>query len=130
MADPDVLHALRVEEEKLANRLAAVRNAITGLEEAETSARDGIRASDFRGMKIVEAVAKYFDLTKKKSAHLYDDVMPALLRGGADLGEKPERHPRNLKIAVRMNSKPHHRLAYDENTDVVSLRSQKGQKTA
>lgn len=99
--------------------LDALDRAIGALQ--QISDGSSVTSDNYVNMQKVNAVVKY--LNKRGSpANLYSDVLPALRAGGCDLGRDPERHARNLKIAVRMNSKPGNKLAYDERTETVTVR--------
>lgn len=77
--------------------------------------------NDYEGMPLVKAVSKYLNGRGKPAK--FDEILDALRRGGADLGNE-NRQDRNLKIAIRMNSKKKdHPLSYDEPTGIVGLRN-------
>lgn len=129
MADPaapstSASDLLRAEIEELERKLARKKHIYTQLREDEHEDSTGISVSptEFSQMEKVDAVVKYL-MRLNRPAHLYNEILPALERGGCELGKDKDRHPRNLKIAVRMNSKHSgHQLSYDEKTEMVSLR--------
>lgn len=133
MTEPSPLAVLRDEKKKLTRELEALDQAISALESVSSvpERRQNlvqIRGNEFQGMRLAAAVAKYLSLTPHHSAHL-DEILPALLAGGANLGKEEDRYARTLRIAVRMNSKlSHHPLVYNDETRTVSLRHTKKEK--
>jgi hypothetical protein len=126
---PSALEVLAGEIAELENQLAGKKRAYAELAKLSGStSTPGLHISPttFEGMKIAEAVAKYLRMVSRPAS--LEEVKEALARGGADLGKETERYARNLKIAVRMNSQPKHALSYNEEQDVVALRSQKVNK--
>jgi hypothetical protein len=127
MAEPNALDVLIAEEERLMKRLDAVRMAKKPLEELDSQPEPArlpvglqIRPNDFVNMKKEQAVAKLLGMLGRPATLV--EMLPLLERGGCDLGKQKDRYLRNLKIAVRMNSKPSNLLIYDDKTDTVSIR--------
>ncbi len=81
-----------------------------------------VAPDEFVGMRKAAAVEKL--LVKLGRPATIRDMVPLLGRGGLELyDEDPSRAERNLRISVRMNSKPHQSLRYDDSTDTVWLKS-------
>lgn len=143
------LNDLIAQFEVLKRNIDAKRRALSALDEIENSSGGGdngpssaiyIRPNEFANMEIAQGVEKYLGMVAERypttreipPQHLYRDIMPALVKGGCRLSKKGDskRHDRNLKIAVRMNSKSRNSLYYDDKTETVALRSWHKEKAA
>jgi hypothetical protein len=126
VVQPDAREQIRLEIRQLEKQIEARRRALALLDEADGKAIAKPCGTEYEGLDIAAAVVKYLRTTPGKTANLETQVLPELIRGGADLGKSANRYCRILKIAVRMNSKkPEHPLAYDGVAGTVSLRSPK-----
>jgi hypothetical protein len=123
LVQPDAREQIRLEIRQLEKQIEARRRALALLDEADGEATEQRWGTEFVGLDIAAAIVKYLRTAPGQTADIETQVLPELIRGGAELGKSPDRYSRNLKIAVSMNSKkPEHPLEYDAAAGTVSLR--------
>ena len=128
MVETNARQMLEAELQEAERKVAAIKDAIAAYDRIHTPSEQSIqqlvldvKPNEFQGMNVAKAVEKLLTMLGKPAT--LQEVLPVLEKGGADLGHEKSRHPRTLKIAVRMNSRPKHALRYEEETENVSLRA-------